>query len=99
MKKSEKEPRIRDVVVCTSETCFGELGMIVDTTARRRGDLIMGWTFLTCVHGRQEGLDSHDCDKCQAIARAAGWDMSNGRTYIFTTQKQVKDAEKEAKTK
>jgi len=42
-----------------------------------------------CVHGIREELDSHDCLLCQEIARKAGLDCSNGKTYIFTSQKQI----------
>jgi hypothetical protein len=44
----------------------------------------MGWDFLTCMHGKTEGLDSHDCAKCLIIAKKLGYDTSNGKTYIFT---------------
>lgn len=44
----------------------------------------MGWEFLTCVHGVQEGLDSHSCCTCQTMAVKLGYDTSNSRTYIFT---------------
>lgn len=54
----------------------------------------MGWTFLTCVHGKTEGLDSHNCDECNRIARECGYDMSNGKTYIFTSQQQITTARK-----
>lgn len=59
----------------------------------------MGWTFLTCVHGIQEGLDSHSCSECQSIARECNFDMSNGKTYIFTSQKQIDKYLAEAKKK
>jgi hypothetical protein len=44
----------------------------------------MGWDFKTCVHGITEGLDSHDCSACQELARRLGYDMTGGKTYIFT---------------
>lgn len=52
----------------------------------------MGWDFLTCVHGIKEGLDSHNCCQCQEIAKKCNYDLSNGNTYIFTSQKQIDEA-------
>jgi hypothetical protein len=49
----------------------------------------MGWDFLTCVHGIQEGLDSHSCSDCQEIAKKCKYDTSKGQTYIFVSQKQI----------
>jgi hypothetical protein len=50
----------------------------------------MGWNFLTCIHGITEGLDSHDCSKCQELAHFLNdseqnkYDFSDDQTYIFT---------------
>ena len=49
-------------------------------------EIKMGWDYLTCVHGKQEGLDSHDCQKCYEIAKKLGYDVSKGQTYIFTSK-------------
>jgi len=46
----------------------------------------MGWDFQTCVHGITEGLDSHSCSACQALARRLSYDMTGGKTYIFTKE-------------
>jgi len=43
----------------------------------------------TCMHGIQEGLDSHSCCRCQEIAKELGYTTENGETYIFTSQAQV----------
>jgi hypothetical protein len=49
----------------------------------------MGWTFLTCVHGVTEGLDSHECPACNRIALRCGFDFSDDQTYIFTSEAQI----------
>jgi hypothetical protein len=59
----------------------------------------MGWDFLTCVHGVTESLDSHDCLLCLVIAEKCNYDISNGKTYIFTSQKQIEKELKKAKKK
>jgi hypothetical protein len=46
----------------------------------------MGWDYLTCVHGRTEGLDSHDCPTCLALAKELDYDLTGGKTYIFTRE-------------
>lgn len=38
---------------------------------------------LTCMHGVREGLDSHDCGTCLALAKEMGEDTANGRTYLY----------------
>jgi len=43
----------------------------------------------TCMHGIQEGLDSHSCAKCQKIAKELGYTTEKDETYIFTSQAQV----------
>ncbi len=40
---------------------------------------------LVCMHGEREGLDSHDCAECQAIAKKLGWEPQRGG-YIITTK-------------
>lgn len=47
------------------------------------------WKKMVCVHGIEEGLDAHDCIECQDIARECDFDMSKGKTYIFTSQQQI----------
>jgi len=38
---------------------------------------------LTCMHGIREGVDSHDCAQCAALAKESGADVSNGQTYLY----------------
>jgi hypothetical protein len=38
---------------------------------------------LTCMHGIREGLDSHDCPHCYALANEVGADTSDGKTYLY----------------
>lgn len=38
---------------------------------------------LTCMHGIREGVDSHDCPHCYAMAQEMGKDVSEGRTYLY----------------
>jgi hypothetical protein len=59
----------------------------------------MGWDFLTCVHGVTEGLDSHDCLLCLEIAKKCNYDISHGKAYIFSSQKQIEKELKKAKKK
>ena len=47
------------------------------------------WKRLICVHGIQEGLDSHSCHECKDIAEKCGYDISHCQTYIFTSQSQI----------
>lgn len=41
----------------------------------------MNWDRRICMHGIQEGLDNHSCNKCQEIAKDIGLDLSV--SYIF----------------
>ena len=42
------------------------------------------WIKRTCVHGVQEELDWHDCEKCRAIAEALNYEWIPYRqTYLF----------------
>ena len=46
---------------------------------------------LTCVHGRREGVDSHDCSECDAIAKKLGWKPSpSGYMITDATYKKLK---------
>lgn len=44
---------------------------------------------MTCMHGQREGLDSHDCPACFAIATESGADVTEGKTYIYTKDPRV----------
>jgi len=52
---------------------------------------------LTCMHGIREGVDSHDCPKCQEIAKSAKLpEIPNG--YIFLhkpTSREIRKLKKE----
>lgn len=43
----------------------------------------MGWDYRWCMHGKREGVDSHDCAQCEAMAREMGLDCSKGATWLF----------------
>ena len=51
----------------------------------RRGTVMTDWESQrkTCMHGVREGLDRHDCPACWGIAKQHGYDVSDGKTYIF----------------
>lgn len=49
------------------------------------------WVFLTCLHGRTEGLDSHECSKCQKMAADIGLPVLH-TGYLFT--EEITEAEK-----
>lgn len=41
----------------------------------------------TCIHGVQENLDYHPCEKCAMIAILFGWKVvPRVTTYIFTEE-------------
>ena len=44
----------------------------------------------TCMHGIREGVDSHDCSKCQEIAKSIGL-PKNPSGYIFFKKPTAKD--------
>ena len=41
------------------------------------------------MHGVTEGLDSHSCTSCHAIAVETGADASNGRTYLYRKDPRI----------
>lgn len=45
----------------------------------------MGWDRQWCMHGKREGLDSHDCPECRAMAQEMGKDCSHGETWLFAS--------------
>lgn len=45
----------------------------------------------TCMHGVTEGIDSHPCTNCAEMARTCGYDMSEGRTYLFKALPRARD--------
>lgn len=45
----------------------------------------MGWDLRWCMHGKREGLDSHDCPECFLMAREMGMDCSGGATWLFSS--------------
>ena len=47
------------------------------------------WEFRNCMHGIREGLDSHECCDCQAISIGLGYEQERGKTYLFSSQRQV----------
>jgi hypothetical protein len=58
----------------------------------------MGWDFRICIHGRQEGLDSHDCPECQEIGKKLKIKKDRpDATFIFTSVRQIKALAKENK--
>lgn len=67
--------------------CSDECRIIEETEKILHNDYTMSsWDDYreTCTHGIREGLDDHSCGECQEIAKLLDFDMSNGKTYIFT---------------
>lgn len=46
----------------------------------------MGWDLQCCMHGKREGLDRHDCELCQEMARAMGEDCSAVKSYLYRVE-------------